>query len=515
MELKVISLNNSEYYDAKELIPLYPIKFKGISRDRQVIDKFKLKDNEYVFGSSLKGVWKISERKNLKARSLIIKSWCETNIPNFNKYSENKSNSNTKMETKVESKEKSIYTQVLDEKLNKKSENKVIRCEIAPPILELEDDEKFKTVDGKIMNIEIRGERHVDKCYFRITDIEKEFGCGNIRSIIHRDKKNNYNDDDYVKFRCNVSVNNVHADITTGKDYLFFTYYGLLRYLYTQRTINCDNFTKWMSQILFTHQLGTQDQKQTLASNLLGEDPRTVKQIFGKLCQSPPCIYLIFIKNLPDGKLLCKYGRTDSLVRRLNEHQLKYKKEFNVEGITLLYMSIIENRNLVTAEDSIRQFFKAYEYKHDGDDATALAIDSKTLTLDSKALSIDSKTPSEPKYNELVAIDNSLLSVIKNQYNMIQNTYIGSYLPLIEKIKELENEIMKKDTEIAKKDYELKLEKEKAIRDRELYEKDMEHLNEKHELILKNKDTIIEKKDLELELYKLRAELQSRKMNDN
>jgi hypothetical protein len=29
-------------------------------------------------------------------------------------------------------------------------------------------------------------------------------------------------------------------------------------------------------------------------------------------------------------------------------------------------MSIIENRNLVTAEDTIRQFFKAYEYKQEG-----------------------------------------------------------------------------------------------------------------------------------------------------
>jgi len=54
--------------------------------------------------------------------------------------------------------------------------------------------------------------------------------------------------------------------------------------------------------------------------------------------------------------IICKFGYTNDLVRRTNQHYKTYKKEFNTE-IELLLFSIIDPQYICQAEASISHYF--------------------------------------------------------------------------------------------------------------------------------------------------------------
>ncbi|KAJ3175163.1 hypothetical protein HDU87_006398 [Geranomyces variabilis] len=56
------------------------------------------------------------------------------------------------------------------EEINDRSANGK-RCEVAPPLLELENAEKFRDGEGLIVEIETRGERKIGAIYFKAEDI--------------------------------------------------------------------------------------------------------------------------------------------------------------------------------------------------------------------------------------------------------------------------------------------------------------------------------------------------------
>lgn len=56
--------------------------------------------------------------------------------------------------------------------------------EIAPEIIILDDEEKFKSNDGQIFEIEVRGKRTPRECYFRVKDIADQFEMKNLQNII-------------------------------------------------------------------------------------------------------------------------------------------------------------------------------------------------------------------------------------------------------------------------------------------------------------------------------------------
>ena len=56
----------------------------------------------------------------------------------------------------------------------------------APPLLELEFDEKFHDDDGNVLEIETRGERDHDKIFFRVQDVMTAFDMPNLdKSLLH------------------------------------------------------------------------------------------------------------------------------------------------------------------------------------------------------------------------------------------------------------------------------------------------------------------------------------------
>jgi hypothetical protein len=122
----------------------------------------------------------------------------------------------------------------------------------APPVLELDDHEKFIDSNGKVLNIEGRGERNFKKCYFKVIDVSREFEM-DIKATLFQ-KETSYE-------------NNIHFKtftVSIGKSLkktLFMTYQGMNKLISFTRnqfiTCNSSIISLWLHGIVtknHTHQ---------------------------------------------------------------------------------------------------------------------------------------------------------------------------------------------------------------------------------------------------------------------
>lgn len=164
------------------------------------------------------------------------------------------------------------------------------------------------------------------KSYFNINEHYKYFNCEKVRKKEKKTSKNN-------------------TELVNIKKEMFLTYEGMLRVLFASHSPKTKQFIKWATETLFTIQIGNSEDKKTLASSLLGVNPKTIKDVFKTNTAKTPCVYLYLIGNANkllsssnmninkynDDDLLCKYGCTDDLPRSSQEHHKTFNKEFEVE----------------------------------------------------------------------------------------------------------------------------------------------------------------------------------------
>ena len=328
------------------------------------------------------------------------------------------------------------------------------KYEEAPDILELEIEEKFKDKNGNIIEIEVRGERKYNNCYFKVKDVSNGFEIPNLQAVINGNNDTYIRNIDYKTFSVISKINNCSK---SSKSYLFLTYEGIIKLLYVSRNNNAKFFRDWATEKLFTIQLGTENQKDELASSLIGVNHNTIKNVFKTNSSKTPCVYLYLIgkaESLLKGNhswskddILCKYGCTDDLPR-CAEHDKIFSKEFNVQ-IELLCFSIIEAQYIFEAEKNITQFFKGNLVEYN-------------------------------KMKELIIINKKDLIQIKQHYKMIQNSYIGRFEEMNNKIILLEKEIIELNNKILLKD------------------KDIEILKSYHQNELQNKEIELQNKEIEI-----------------
>jgi hypothetical protein len=139
------------------------------------------------------------------------------------------------------------------------------------------------------------------------------------------------------------SSNQTSKKVIVTKE-LFLTYEGILRVLFVSRNNKTRQFIKWITEILFTIQMGSYEQKNTLVSNILGCPAKVVKEIFNTDANTLPCVYLFtlgYVKDLRqslnidnsfnDESIVAKYGFTKDLSRRTGEHIKSFSKIENVD----------------------------------------------------------------------------------------------------------------------------------------------------------------------------------------
>ena len=424
---EIIKHNGEEYYDAKELKKLDPVYFYGTSGGiRKIIKKKKIDVGVYHYATFAKRKgWSSDCQENpcKKACLLLLKSWVESNIP-------------TMMDDDCVNDEEGKY-----------------EYPQAPDLLLLEEEEKFRDSDGRVVEIETRGEMTPKGIYFSAKDVSVAFGLNRIVDSLT--DKRRFKNDDEEEYRFFIVKNPVSNGISAIRKQMFITYEGMISILYSSRSEKAKGFRKWATETLFTHQMGSRSQKEELSSNLLGcdvKDVRTALKPYSAKLSSVYCFSLGTGESLRDSMelpedvtkdddIVIKFGFTNDLDRRSNEHVKEYEKIKGVK-VRLMEYVYIDPAFLSEAEVELKQFFTAIE------------------------------TPVKyKKYKELISINPKHLKEIQKKYKSVGVGYQGNCSHLIGKLEKLEYQLQLKD-----KDIELR------------------------EAEIRNRDTIIRHKDIEIEL---------------
>ncbi len=455
--METVSYNKIDYICVDYVFNNAPIYSKTCRGPRDLIRKKNITD--FIYLRQREGKWILSDGKSMKFDKIFVKKDIINNIPELN--------NDTQGQDKI-----------TDD----------TGIQVAPHILDLEDNEKFKDVDGKPLDIEVRGERESDKCFFKVKDVSDAFDMPNLyTTIISSSSK--YLINEHYKYFYLSKLHNMQKQ--QQKKELYLTYEGMLKVIFNSENNKTKGFVKWATETLFTVQMGEEEDKDALAASLLGTTYKVVKQVFRCSSKTTPCVYLFIVKEEGD-KLICKYGYTKDLVRRMKEHKLLFKKEFGKEP-TLLYYSIIDNIHMSEAESDISSYFSNNKYEYGS-------------------------------MEELVIINKSDLNQVKMVYQCIENKYIGRYEEMKNQINdfkleivELNNKLKNIDTqhkhelemiknkndaemEMLKNKYNSEMEMLKNKNELELYKKDIEikTLKDKHLIEMQQKDIDILKKEVEM-----------------
>lgn len=341
------TFNGREYYSANELKEKYPEYFRGIrNKIRTIIDIKKIPPGECVYAMLVKKdlTWKLHPKTVKPACLFISKDWCDEKM--F---------------------EKSTLS---DEEVKVKS-----KYDIAPPVIEVLDEMMFKDINGEPILIEIRGNLingrlDEDNLYFNADDTSKGFGMPNLCRVIIDDDRDGYiENEDYRKFYVKKSYDakGSNASFCDVEIKVFLTYDGVIRFLNVSRHVNSRKFRKWATHILFTHQFGSKEQKQELASQLVGVSYSDYKMIFDTNASAFPCIYIIIIglvsnlrkkykisEKYPDNDLVLKFGKADDFKTRLPQHACRANYGPNIK---VLHTQQIDVIHVKSAETALKDYF--------------------------------------------------------------------------------------------------------------------------------------------------------------
>lgn len=381
--MEIETVNNIEYINSDYILKNAPIYSKGIRSTRELMKKKKfVAETDYIYLRLKNNKFIKSTGKSIRLDKVFIKKSLIDTIPELNNG-------------------KGITDDGIEE---------------APEIIELKYNEKFFDDKGNPLDIETRGERNEDGIYFKVKDVEKIFNIKNLQNNILKEHTTYKLNIDYKYFICQKKDNIL---LKTNKQ-IFLTYEGILRVLFVSRNNKTSSFRKWATKTLFTVQLGTKEQKQMLCDKILGTDLDSSRKVIKSNNSSLSAIYLLtlgYVKDLKeemnlndydDEDIVCKYGRSDDLSRRLLEHKKTFKSIPSAKPMLKIY-SYIDSNYASKAEKQIKNFFKGAN-----------------------------KCIKYKDFDELVIIDNKFMKNTIEQYSLISSNYIGTQHDLILKINELE-----------------------------------------------------------------------------
>ena len=452
------------YYNNKDLFEYKKTYYYGtISKPKNIVDKKNIPKGEYVHANLKAGEWNQCGADCKKSQLLISANWADKHILDIERGVEM---------TQLPAEMSFQIQQLKDNELKE-----------APPLLLLNEDEKFRDDEGNVAEIETRGEKSEKGILFRVKDVMVVFQMPNLNHTL-RDERLCYEKN--IDYKIFIRVKGGITPFEPNKKELFLTYSGIIRVLMNSRSGIADKFKKWAMETLFVVQMGSKERKTNLAADLLLTTPKTIENVFSKY-PNFPCIYLWklgMVKDLrdtftidssvPDDSIICKYGFTVDLARRTTEHRLKYGKLSGV-NLDLLIFYGVDPVYTRQAEEDIRQECNAYELKL--------------------------HTEGE---RELIFVNEKQLAHLKKNYGRIGREYEGHSKELKEKIKALQNTMEKE-----KLRYELEIERERS--EKEKYKTKCEANDEKHALEIKMKEMELERERSEKEKYKTKCEANDEK----
>ena len=416
--LPIIHINGTAYHNSKDMLTLNPVFFKGFTTTpRRIIERKKIAATDYLYATMEKGKgWNLSTNECKKAQLLISTTWI-----NANRFFGAPSVAINEVVSKVVNEVVSASAE--NEVVSEAMEEPEVSVKNAPPILHLNADEKFHDVDGHVIDIETRGERHEDMIYFKVKDVSIGFEMPGLNHVLINMGGGYKRDIDYITF--NRYINDVSKNMNKPcKTTLYLTYEGLLRVLFVSRNKNATLFRKWATNKLFTIQLGSKEQKVKLGTDLCNIPLKTYQAIFKSHTSNFPSIYLLSLgkvrdvratfgisDTISDDSVVYKYGFTRDFARRIGEHNTDYSK---LPGVTVdvKWFQNIDIKYLSEAENEVEEECSAY--------GTRIY---------------------PPGHKELIVLNDKQFDHMQKSYRRIGKEYAGATAELSETIALLRTEI--------------------------------------------------------------------------
>jgi len=176
-EKKRMYYNNTDLFNYNQMF-YYGCKVKP----KTIVIKKNIPETEYLYANLKKGDWNLSSPECKKAQLLISKEWVDKYYFKID-VNERRVVEETIIQEPINTvTEESIPVTTQDPTVNIVQEPEEIVE--APRIIHLNDNEKFKDVDGNIIEIETRGTKERNNIYFKVKDISFSFGMPNLNSIL-------------------------------------------------------------------------------------------------------------------------------------------------------------------------------------------------------------------------------------------------------------------------------------------------------------------------------------------
>ena len=324
-----IIVDNCEFYLADDLQKYASDYFVGCAKTvRQIIEKKNIPKTKYKYLTHKKTGYENSTEEYKKAKLALSKEWVEKNIPVMS--------------------------------------NGLIKEEFDKEPSKIKFDKKeLMVIDNDVMDIAIVGQREYNKCYFRVKEVSEYFESPNLQKTITDPKYDGYIEGKHYKYFIRKTFGSSKKD--TNKKVLYLTYCGMIRFLFTSRNKKAEAFQDWAANILFTHQVGTPEQKKKLIKEL-GTDATNAIEVFNTSVNELSCVYLFVIdiveklresmkipETYDNTSYVCKYGETKDLKRRTQEHMATYSKY--TDDVKLKFHVRIDSNNTFTAESALRKRF--------------------------------------------------------------------------------------------------------------------------------------------------------------
>ena len=407
------------YYNNKDLKAFKPHFFYGFQSDpKHIIQRKNIPVGDYVFSCfDKKKGWTIYDNTCKRAQLLIKKSWVDRFY--FNKIDTTPAVFVNNNSVFLVEEDEELIIEVQSQDLPQSQQ----QIEVAPNLLDLDDEDKFKDIDGKILEIETRGEKDRHNIFFKVKDVAEAFGMPRLQGVLTNIDRGYVRNLHYKNFI--TTTTSINDALGGYKKCLYLTYKGLLKVLFSSRTGNAEKFQDWAEDKLFVCQMGSIEEKEEVVSELMSIDVKNVRMMFDKKVFTFPCIYLLalgMVKDLREtfnigeevdgNSVVYKFGRTDNFERRLGEHQKEYGSMKNVI-IKVVSFYYIDIKYLSDAEVAVNQLCNNF---------------SKNLVFEN--------------YKELVLLNENELKQIKTYYKMLGELYIGATAGLQKQINDLTNDLI-------------------------------------------------------------------------
>ncbi|KAJ3157607.1 hypothetical protein HDU86_003259 [Geranomyces michiganensis] len=198
--------------------------------------------------------------------------------------------------------------------------------DVAPPILELDNAEKFRDADGEMVEVETCGQRRVGEVFFKASDVSKLID-GNGESM-------------------RLKLLHQTSSYVCGIDEDFYAV-----------------------RVVQTAQMGSDDDRVALAANIAKADLRTAQYVFKECIPPPAGVYLISIGqfkdlrssleldiNAQDDDEIVKFGRSENCAVRLNQHLTDYGALCGARPTFLAQIAVNPFKS-ARVEELVKRFF--------------------------------------------------------------------------------------------------------------------------------------------------------------